>query len=384
MWRNIASNGLSLLGLALFLITGLVLWGQSAYQRPGPLASPICYSLKPGSTLRRVADELAQQGAIDSAAVFRIGMSYGGKAQDLKAGHFLLPEGISMRDLGDEITHSGAPSCGSEIVYRLGIGKATAQLRSVTPETGKYEDRAEVELTKDAVWDDVFSNAYADGSTRHRVAFADGMTSWQMVQGLLQIPALAGDVAKIPAEGSLSPDSYEFTRGANRADVLARMQAAQDSTLMQAWEERAEGLPYASPAEALIMASIIEKETGVADERALVASVFINRLNRGMRLQTDPTVIYGITRGEGVLGRGLRRSELDRVTPYNTYQIDGLPPTPIANPGRASIRAALNPATSDYLFFVADGTGGHAFAKTLAEHNRNVAAWRKIEAQRAN
>jgi UPF0755 protein len=134
----------------------------------------------------------------------------------------------------------------------------------------------------------------------------------------------------------------------------------------------------------LILASIIEKETSVPDERRIVSSVFVNRLKRGMPLQTDPTVIYGITRGEGVLGRGLRRSELDRETPWNTYKIRGLPPTPIANPGRAAIEAALNPEATDYIFFVADGTGGHAFAETLAEHNRNVAAWRKIEAQSNN
>jgi UPF0755 protein len=154
--------------------------------------------------------------------------------------------------------------------------------------------------------------------------------------------------------------------------------------LAEAWANRQDGLPLNSPAEALILASIIEKETSVADERRLVSGVFINRLNRGMRLQTDPTVIYGVTEGRGILGRGLRRSELDRETPWNTYVITGLPPTPIANPGRAAIEAAVNPENTDYIFFVADGTGGHAFAATLDEHNRNVAEWRRIEAQRAN
>ena len=160
------------------------------------------------------------------------------------------------------------------------------------------------------------------------------------------------------------------------------MQTAQELILEEAWVNRVDDLPYETPEEALIMASIIEKETGVPEERRQVASVFVNRLNQGMRLQTDPTVIYGITNGEGVLGRGLRRSELDRATPYNTYQIDGLPPTPIANPGRASIEAALDPAETDFVFFVADGSGGHAFAVTLAEHNENVARWRQIEAER--
>ena len=161
------------------------------------------------------------------------------------------------------------------------------------------------------------------------------------------------------------------------------METAQARILAEAWAERAADLPISSPEEALILASIIEKETGVPEERRQVASVFVNRLNKGIRLQTDPTVIYGITKGEGILGRGLRQSELQRETPYNTYVIDGLPPTPIANPGRASILAALNPDDTPFIFFVADGTGGHAFADNLADHNRNVAAWRAIEAQKS-
>ena len=162
------------------------------------------------------------------------------------------------------------------------------------------------------------------------------------------------------------------------------MQARQEATLAELWAARAEGLPYATPDEALTMASIVEKETGIADERPLVASVFINRLEQGMKLQTDPTVIYGITKGQGILGRGLRQSELRGRTPYNTYVIEGLPPTPIANPGRDSIAAALNPATSDYLFFVAKSlvpSDGHVFAATLAEHNDNVAKFRALEQQ---
>ena len=154
--------------------------------------------------------------------------------------------------------------------------------------------------------------------------------------------------------------------------------------MASAWVERDPDVPLQSPEEALILASIIEKETGVPEERGQVASVFVNRLNRGMKLQTDPTVIYGITKGQGVLGRGLRQSELRRETPYNTYVIEGLPPGPIANPGKASIEAALNPDSTDFVFFVADGTGGHAFATTLDEHNANVKKWREIEAERAN
>jgi UPF0755 protein len=212
----------------------------------------------------------------------------------------------------------------------------------------------------------------------------EGLTSWQIVQGLLQADFLTGDLPDIPAEGSLAPNTFDVRRGADRQGILDDMQDAQQDILAEAWANRQDGLPLNSPAEALILASIIEKETSVADERRLVSGVFINRLNRGMRLQTDPTVIYGVTEGRGILGRGLRRSELDRETPWNTYVITGLPPTPIANPGRAAIEAAVNPENTDYIFFVADGTGGHAFAATLDEHNRNVAEWRRIEAQRAN
>jgi len=190
-------------------------------------------------------------------------------------------------------------------------------------------------------------------------------------------------VVDIPSEGSLAPDTYEVQRGDDRNEILARMRASQEAILAEVWEDRVEDLPIATPEEALILASIIEKETSVPDERRQVSSVFVNRLNRGMRLQTDPTVIYGVTNGRGVLGRGIRQSELRDENPWNTYVIDGLPPTPIANPGRAAIEAAVNPDTTPYVFFVADGTGGHAFSETLEEHNRNVAIWRQIEAERA-
>jgi UPF0755 protein len=195
---------------------------------------------------------------------------------------------------------------------------------------------------------------------------------------------LEGEVEEIPAEGTLAPDSYEMRAGDSRSDLLAQMAERQAARLAEAWSNRVDGLPIETPEEALILASIIEKETGVPEERRTVASVFVNRLNRGMRLQTDPTVIYGVTEGRGALGRGLRQSELRQETPWNTYVIDGLPPTPIANPGLASIEAALDPETTDLVYFVADGTGGHAFARTLDEHNQNVARWRAIEAERAN
>lgn len=193
---------------------------------------------------------------------------------------------------------------------------------------------------------------------------------------------LEGDVSEFPPEGALAPDSYDVLPGARVADLVARMTSAQEAVLAEAWAGRDDGLPLASPQEALILASIVEKETGGTDEVRTVASVFENRLRLGMRLQTDPTVIYGVTGGEGILGRGLRQSELRAETPWNTYVIDGLPPTPIANPGRASIEAVMNPAETDFIFFVArslDPQDGHNFAVTLEDHNRNVAAYRALE-----
>ncbi len=225
----------------------------------------------------------------------------------------------------------------------------------------------------------------ADGSATFRLVIAEGATSWQIANALGQIDSLVADVTEAPAEGSLAPRDYEFTPG----DTVSS-DPEPDAGNAGGYSGRGLGKPrgwvchWHSPEEALILASIIEKETSVPDERRQVSSVFVNRLNTGMRLQTDPTVIYGITRGEGVLGRGLRQSELRGETPWNTYVITGLPPTPIANPGQAAIEAALDPDTTEYIFFVADGTGGHAFATNLDDHNRNVARWREIEAQRAN
>ena len=221
------------------------------------------------------------------------------------------------------------------------------------------------------------------GNVLRQVVVPEGLTSWQVVELLNARDELTGEVAALPAEGSLAPAGYDFQRGDTRAGMIERMQAGQAAILEAAWAGRAPDLPLSSPEELLTLASIVEKETGVPEERGRVAAVFVNRLKRGMRLQTDPTVIYGITEGKGTLGRGLRASELAQATPYNTYVRAGLPPTPIANPGKAAIEAAAHPEASDYIYFVADGSGGHAFARTLEEHNGNVAAWRRIEGQRA-
>lgn len=385
MWRSIASNALTFLVVALFLAGGVLLWAQSEYSAEGPLTQAICLEVPRGTNMARVSENLANQGAISSPAMFRLGADYGGKAQALKAGSYLVPEGASMSEITDIITRGGASTCGTEVVYRVGITRATVQVREIDPATGRFEERASFDPGDGAV-PDVYTRVKEAADTRYRIALAEGVTSWQVVEELKQIDVLEGEV-EVPPEGSLAPDSYEIRPGDSMASVITRMQDAQRLILDRAWQERAPGLPLSSPEEALILASIIEKETGNAQERFDVASVFVNRLRQGIRLQTDPTVIYGITKGQGVLGRGLRRSELDRETPWNTYRINGLPPTPIANPGRAAIEAALNPADTQFIYFVAktlDPADGHNFAVTLDEHNANVAAYRRLEAQRDN
>lgn len=385
MWRNIASNALTLFILILIVGVGVIAWGKREFTQDGPLAEAVCLRVERGSTFAKVSDQLADMQAISIPQVFRIGVSYSEKSNQLKAGSFLVPEGASMEEIIDIVTRGGASTCGTEILYRIGVLTADMQVRELDPASQEYKVTAEFNPadTEGAI-PEVYQSKRDEGDTRFRIAVAEGVTSWQVVESLKHADFLSGEISDIPAEGSLAPDSYEMKAGASRADLISTMMASQSVLLVEAWENRAEGLPYATPEEALIMASIVEKETGLAEERRQVASVFVNRLNKGMRLQTDPTVIYGITKGQGALGRGLRQSELRRETPYNTYVIDALPPTPIANPGKSAIEAALNPDTTEYLFFVADGTGGHAFATTLQEHNANVAKWREIEAQRDN
>ncbi len=383
MWRHIASNAVTFLIVALFLLGGAILWGQGQYRGEGPLAQAICLKVDRGSTMSRVSDNLAEQGAILSPSVFRIGADYEDKTNQLKAGSFLVPENASMEEIVSIITRGGASSCGTEVVYRIGVTRATVQVRQLDPSTNRFVEKASFNPEEEEAPAE-YTRVRGESDTRYRVALAEGVTSWQVVEELKSVDLLSGDVAEVPAEGMLAPDSYEITANDTRAQLIQRMLDAQQRRIAEVWAQRRDDVPLKSPEEMLTLASIIEKETGVAEERRQVASVFTNRLNQGMKLQTDPTVIYGVTRGEGVLGRGLRRSELRRETPWNTYVIDGLPPTPIANPGLASLRAAVDPDETPYIFFVADGTGGHAFAVTLAEHNANVARWRQIEAERAN
>lgn len=381
MWKNIASNALTLSIVGLIFAIGLISWGQQKFNGAGPHGETIFFEVPRGATLTRVSNALEEAGAISNARIFRIGAQYTGKAEDLKFNNYELPAGASMEQILNIITQASAPTFRYIAQYTISEGRGEMRLR----------ERVDGELVEIAQF------AYADGlpeayaslvnanvPINYRITVAEGVTSWNIVEALKGADFLTGDAPEeLPAEGALAPDTYEVSKGTARVDVIRRMVSSQEAILAEAWALRVDGLPISTPEEALILASIIEKETSVADERRLVAGVFINRLNKGIRLQTDPTVIYGITQGQGTLGRGLRRSELRRSTPWNTYTIDGMPPTPIANPGRAAIEAALNPEDTDYIFFVADGTGGHAFAVTLAEHNANVAKWRQIERERA-
>lgn len=321
--RHLAANVLTVLILLLVVGSGAIFWGQSSFRAPGPYSDAKILTVNPGDRLSEISERLLAAGMISNDVLFRIGARYRGDDRRLRFGEYEIPPQASMENIL-EVLVSGR-------------------------------------------------------SVQYFVTIPEGLSSWEVVQLLNAEDVLSGDIEDIPPEGVLAPNTYAVQRGEARISVLERMEAAQAAILTDAWENRVSGLPLGSPEEALILASIIEKETSVPEERRLVASVFINRLKRGMRLQTDPTVIYGITNGRGSLGRGLRRSELDRPTPYNTYFIDGLTPTPIANPGRAAIEATLNPETSPYLFFVADGSGGHAFAVSYEDHQRNVARWRRIE-----
>ena len=379
MWRSVASNALTLFIVGLIAAAGALAWGRKQFTGPGPLVASVCVKVEKGASLSAVSRSLEDQGAVSDARIFRIGADYSEKAAGLKFGSYLVPPGSSMQSVLDILTAGGQSTCGREVNYRIGVTSSQIVLRELDPADNRYVDVVAFDPVAEAA-PAVYVDAAADGDLRWRITLAEGVTSWQVVESLKRADFMEGTVAAVPPEGSLAPDSYEVDKGGDRATLLAAMQESQKLILAGLWDDRAEGLPYKTPEEALIMASIVEKETGVPEERKQVASVFLNRIAQGMKLQTDPTVIYGLTKGEGALGRGLRQSELRRETPYNTYVIDGLPPTPIANPGKLSIEAALNPDTTPFIFFVADGSGGHAFATTLEEHNVNVAKWRKLEA----
>lgn len=305
------------------LLAGAMLWGALRLVAPGPLSEPVTVVVPRGSGLEAVAITLADAGVVRSPLLFVFGARLTGAGRELKAGEYAFAPGVSIDDVLEQMRR------GRTVVHRLTV--------------------------------------------------PEGLTSAQIVSLIEKEAVLAGDVAERPKDGSLLPETYHFSWGDSREQLVERMQHAMVQTLGEAWKNRDPDLPYKSPEEVLTMASIIEKETAVPAERARVAGVYVNRLQQGMRLQSDPTVVYALTEGAGELGRALTRADLRTESPYNTYVTAGLPPGPIANPGKASILAALKPERHEFLFFVADGTGGHAFAKTLAEHNRNVARWREVQ-----
>jgi UPF0755 protein len=379
MWRSIASNALTLFIVLFLLVAGLIAWGQRTYVAPGPLAQTICFKVGKGATMSAVSAALQQQDAVSDARVMRIGAEYSGKSGLLKFGSYLVMPGSSIEEVVALLTTSGQSTCGQDVNLRIGVAGADVVLRAYDATVGGYAEVAKFDPAVGPV-PQAYLDAAADADLRWRVTLAEGVTSWQVVESLKLADFLTGDLKAVPLEGALAPGSYEVEKGFERKALVDEMQADQAAILVELWAKRADGLPYASPEEAMIMASIIEKETGIASERGKVASVFLNRLADGMKLQTDPTVIYGVTKGQGVLGRGLKASELKKETPWNTYVIAGLPVTPICNPGREAIAAALQPEATEFTYFVADGTGGHAFASTLADHNKNVAKYRAIEA----
>ncbi|NFV80146.1 endolytic transglycosylase MltG [Magnetospirillum aberrantis] len=313
---------LAVLGVAVGTWAGLE--GHRRFTGPGPLAEDVNLVVAKGAGLETIARQLAAAGVVPDPYTFMIGARL--RQVSLRAGEYAFP----------------------------------AHVRPIDAMTMMAEGRTVV----------------------HKLTIAEGLTVRQVLAEVEGAEYLAGTVTRKPAEGGLLPETWHLTRGDARDDVVARMEKSMRQTLDQAWNGRVAGLPLKTKEEALVLASIVERETAIASERPLVAAVFLNRLRLGMRLQSDPTVIYGVSGRLGVLDRPLTRSDLDNPHPWNTYVHDGLPPTPIANPGRASIEAVLNPAQSDALYFVADGSGGHVFARTLDDHNRNVAKWRKVEKAR--
>jgi len=242
--------------------------------------------------------------------------------------------------------------------------------------SGEYEFRKQASLR------DVIDTLVEGKVLQHHLTIPEGLTSEQVVQRLMDNDVLSGNVKDIPREGTILPDTYSFPRGSTREQLIQHMQQEQRRLVQDIWNRRAPDLPLKTPEQLVVLASLIEKETGKPDERTRIAAVFVNRLKLKMRLQSDPTIIYGLVGGKGTLGRAILRSEIDQPTPYNTYVIDGLPPGPIANPGRASLEAAASPARTKELYFVADGTGGHAFSENLDQHQKNVARLRQIEQQK--
>ena len=320
----IAGNAIFTVLIVLSVAVGGALYvGKQRFEAPGPLSDDKVVNIPRGLGIRDIADLLAREGVIDQPWVFIGGVLVLKARGDLKSGEYQFSKAASLADVVNTIIENKV--------------------------------------------------------VQHALTIPEGLTSEQIVAKLLENDALSGQIKEIPHEGTLLPETYKFTRGMTRAQIIQRMQQAHLHLVQEIWEHRMADLPVKTPEQLVTLASIVEKETGKPDERSRVASVFVNRLKSKMRLQSDPTIIYGLTGGKGSLGRPILKSEIEQPTPYNTYVIDGLPPGPIANPGRASLDAAANPARTKDLYFVADGSGGHVFSETYDAHQKNVARLRVIE-----
>jgi UPF0755 protein len=320
----IVGNAIISLFVLLVIAAGaLLVIGKQRFEAPGPLPTDRVVNIPHGAGMRDIADVLQRDGVIDQPWVFIGGVLVMKAREGLKAGEYQFSAHASLRD----------------VVATIVDGK-------VVP---------------------------------HQISIPEGLTSQQIVGRLLDDDVLTGNIQEMPREGTLLPDTYNFTRGVTREQIIQRMQQAQQRLVKEIWDRHSPDLPIKTPEQLVILASLIEKETGKPDERTRVAAVFVNRLKQKMRLQSDPTIIYGLVGGKGTLGRPIMKSEIEQPTPYNTYLIDGLPPGPICNPGRASLDAAANPARTREIYFVADGSGGHVFAETYDQHQKNVARLRLIE-----
>ncbi|MEM8700487.1 MAG: endolytic transglycosylase MltG [Pseudomonadota bacterium] len=321
---------LAVFGLA--AVGGALYFGKTKFEQPGPLTEDATVVIASGSGLSGITTRLAGNGVIGDSVfdewVFNLGIRFYKNATDLKAGEYAFAPGVSMHEIMTDLVQGNAVT--------------------------------------------------------HSVTIPEGWTTAQILERVREHPILVGEITDVPAEGDLLPQTYTFARGTTRQEVLAQMKEAQERLLAEIWERRTDDLPVSSPEELVVLASIVEKETALADERPRVAGVFVNRLNKSMRLQSDPTILYGLYGGEAWLQdrSAIKQSEINAQNEYNTYQIDGLPPGPIGNPGRAAMEAVANPSRTQDLFFVADGTGGHVFAETYEQHQDNVRKWRQIERQR--
>lgn len=320
----IVGNAIFTLLVLIVIVTGAGLYyGKQIFEAPGPLPADKIVNIPNGLGIKEISDVLVREGVIENPYVFMGGVVVVKSRGSLKHGEYQFTKNASLSDVVDTITE----------------GKVV----------------------------------------QHNFTVPEGLTSEQIVARLLETTALSGQIREIPREGTLLPETYKFTRGMERSLIIQRMQAAQKRVLQDAWAHRSPDLPITTPEQLVTLASIVEKETGKPDERTRVAAVFVNRLKSKMRLQSDPTIIYGLTGGKGALGRPIQSNEITQPTPYNTYVIDGLPPGPIANPGKASLEATATPARTKELYFVADGTGGHAFSENYADHQKHVARLRALE-----